>query len=836
MGFNRHAYLMIKRLFLLFFSLFFVGIIVMSFIVLIISRDLPDVDSLHAIELEVPLRVYASDGQLIAEFGEQRRIPVKIKDVPKDLINAVLATEDRRFYEHNGVDIRGLLRASFYLLIEGEKKQGGSTITMQVARNFFLTRQKTFTRKLSEIMLAINIERALTKDQILELYLNKVFFGYRAYGVGAAAQAYYGKPLSELTLAQMAMIAGLPQAPSAINPIVNPPAALIRRKHVLDRMYEYGYIDEKRYEAALSEPLNAQYHGSVPATKAPYVAEMVRQEIVHILGDAAYVKGLEVHTTIDSRLQSSAARALRTGLLAYDQRHGYRTPTENFSQLDKQAWPKQLASLRSINELTPSIVESVEDKAITVFFDDNKQATIEWDNLSWARKDLGNLRVTHPPKKASDIVKVGDLVYVDKQPNGKWRLAQRPVVEGAIVSVNPQNGAILALVGGFDFYGGSYNRVTQAHLQPGSNFKPFVYSAGLANGLTAASIINDAPIVVHDPNQPDWRPQNDNMKFYGPLRLREGLFLSRNAVSIRVLQAVGLKKAIEYLTRFGFTRDQLPYGFSLALGTPSVEPLELITGYATFANGGFKVEPYFIEIYDRAGALVYQANPAMACYTCDTKLATDDNHTTTATDPTAPDDQALNAPINNTESVITPATSSLSYATPPDNLAPRVIEAGNAFIITSILQDTIRFGTGKAALSLGRKDLSGKTGTTNEQMDAWFSGYNQDIVATVWVGFDQPSSLGEYGAKAALPIWMQFMGDALNGKPSSALPQPDSVLTVNIDKASGLLPYYGDKNTMAEYFIDGTAPSQTSSGRGRYDSDVGSSGSSGNNETPEQLF
>ena len=765
---------MIKRLLPSIISFGFLVIIGVGIAVLHLSSKLPSVETLRNTELEVPLRIYSADGKLIGEFGNERRIPMQIKDIPPDLIHAVLATEDRRFYQHKGVDYFGLMRAGIHVILAGSKSQGGSTITMQVARNFFLTREKTYTRKINEILLAIKIENELTKDQILELYLNKVFLGYRAYGVASAAETYYGKSLNELTLAQNAMIAGLPQAPSAINPIANPTAAKARRQHVLDRMYDVGYINKEQYEAASAEPLDAYYHGGQTQAKAPFVAEMVRQDLLNILGEETYSRGLAVYTTIDSRLQQAANNAVRDGLLAYDQRHGFRKSNKNLR--GTADWPAALKKLPTINQLQPAAITAVQDKSASAQLPWGDIITINWDGLSWARRDLGNGRISYPPEKAADIVAVGDVIYLDKQANDSWRLAQVPQAQSAFVALNPQNGAILALVGGFNFYDKPFNRVTQAELQPGSNFKPFIYSAGLATGMTPATIINDAPIVIRQPMQEVWRPQNDNLTFNGPMRLREALLRSRNMVSIRILQSVGINKAINYLANFGFDPKKMPHGLSLALGTPNVTPLEVVTAYAVFANGGYKVQPYFInKILDREGKVVFTAQPYTVCTWCENATL----------DPIASETQQ-----------------------PPQRIAPRVIDARNAYIMTDILKDIIVRGTGSGAKSLARSDIAGKTGTTNDEMDGWFSGYNPDLVATVWVGFDKPRSLKEYGAQAALPIWREFMAKALDGKPEHNLPQPTGLVRVPIDPATGLLAYPGESNAYMEIFTEESAPTQ----------------------------
>lgn len=731
--------------------------------------QLPDVDALKDIQLQVPLRIYSSDGQLMSEFGEMRRTPLTIDQIPKPLIAAVLATEDQRFFEHSGIDFWGLLRAGVELALTGTKSQGGSTITMQVARNFYLSREKTFTRKINEILLAMKIDSQLSKEKILELYLNKIYLGKRAYGVASAAQVYFGKSVNELTLAEMAMIAGLPKAPSTLNPVANPTAAKKRRDHVLERMYSLGYIKEKTYQAAVASPLVVNYHPEPGTTKAPYVAEMVRNLMVTSFGADAYTNGYKVFTTINSQYQAAANTALRDGLLAYDQRHGYRGPEKNlgaFRQNKLEAWQDELNQTSSINGLRPALVTRVAAKSAEALLADGKLITIPWEGMSWARRytDKGWKPV---PKTASDIVSSGDLIRVIMSEKG-WRLAQIPEVEGAIVAMDPQSGAINALVGGFDYQRSNYNRVTQAQRQPGSNFKPFIYASALEKGFTLASLVNDAPLVFMNPVTHElWRPQNEDKKFHGPTRVREGLARSVNLVSIRLLEAVGLSYAMDYLSHFGFDTKKLPRNLTLALGSGSVTPLELVTGYCVFANGGYRVSPYVIDhIEDAQGKVIYQAQPKVACTEC-------------------------------VENGTPPPANSSKYA--PQAISPEI-----AFLMTSAMQDVIRHGTGYAAMSLGRHDLAGKTGTTNDQVDAWFTGFNSDIVATVWLGYDQPDSLYEYGSKAALPMWIQFMKTVLAGKPEHTMAQPSGIVTANIDPETGLV----SANGITEYFKQDNLPKE----------------------------
>ncbi len=708
---------------------------------LYLNASLPNVDQLTEAKLQIPLSVYTKDGKLISQFGEYRRNPVKLADVPQGLIDAVLATEDRRFYQHTGVDLIGLTRAAHHMLLKGGRGQGGSTITMQVARNFYLSPEKTFTRKFNEILLALKIEREFTKDQILELYLNKIYLGSRAYGVVAAAQVYYGKTLDQLTLPEMAMIAGLPQAPSRLNPINNPVGAKARRTHVLDRMYEYGYIDKAAYEVAVNAPLTETYHGPRVEVDAPYAAEMVRQQLFAHLGDKIYIDGLKAYTTIDSREQLAANIALENGLLTYDRRHGYRGPISQEGDL------ALLKESSNTGPLIPALVQKITADSATVMLPDEQIITLTWNGLSWARKDLGQGRVGAYPKVVGDIFKPGAIIYVIKNSNdGSYRLAQIPQVQGALVAMDPKNGAINALVGGFDFYINHFNAASQAKRQPGSSFKPFIYSAALEHGFTAASVINDSPIVITD-HQSLWRPQNDNERFYGPTTLRMGLVRSRNLVSIRLLDAIGIDTAIEYATRFGFNPDTMPEGLSLALGTLDTTPLEMAAAFSVFANGGFKITPHIMDyVTDDKGVILIRNQITLACSACDPIMLEKEN------------------------------------ATP----APQVISSANAYIITDILKDVIKRGTGRGALVLEREDLSGKTGSTNDHRDAWFVGYNNNLVASVWFGYERNRTLGknEYAAQTALPVWIDFMRVALQDTPQAMLPQPPDVSFVRVNATS----------------------------------------------------
>ncbi|MHB1947271.1 MAG: penicillin-binding protein 1A [Gammaproteobacteria bacterium] len=755
------------------FYLLLIGIgIVSAGVFYYIEFELPDIKALNTVQLQVPLQVFTHDGKLIAEYGEKHRIPIPYKQIPKPLIDAVLATEDQRYFQHPGIDIPGLFRASIKLIATGKKQEGGSTITMQVARSFYLTRNKTFGRKLREILLALKINHTLSKEKILELYLNKIFLGARAYGVEAASQVYYGKSLNELSLDQYAMLAGLPKAPSALNPISNPVAAKKRRDHVLARMYELHYIDKKAYETAIAAPMNARFHDLQTQLKAPYVGELVRQQLEQMYGDSIYTDGFNVYTTIDSHLQNSANQALRDKLIAYDQRHGYRGPEQNLGSPDlehMENWEKTLNHIPLIGGLEPAAVVDMGTQSVTVLRGNGSMVTIPWSGLSWARKQINADFLGRIPSKASDILKLGDVIRIMESNQG-WRLAQIPHAEAGIVALNPENGQILALAGGFDFQKSNFNRITNASLQPGSSFKPFIYSAALDKGFTLATVINDAPIVVENPTDNSlWRPQNDEKHFYGPTRIREALIHSRNLVSIRLLDLIGIPYAVSYAQRFGFTPAQLPSSLSLALGTASVTPLQMATAYAAFANGGYRIVPFAIDtIRNTQGQVIYQAKPLIACASC------------TEMEPTQKDN---------------------SYA-------PRVITPQNAFLITSVLRGVIQHGTATDALSLQRRDLAGKTGTTQNQRDAWFAGYNSDIVAVVWLGFDQPQSLHEYGAKAALPMWMQFMQAALKGKPEHPLEEPLGIVNVRIDPQTGKRAAANDPLAIFEYFVNDHVPDE----------------------------
>ncbi|MFJ7314519.1 penicillin-binding protein 1A [Pseudomonas sp. NPDC098747] len=770
---------------------------------LYLSPGLPSVEALRSIQLQIPLRVYSSDDKLIAEFGEMRRTPIRFADIPPNFINALLSAEDDNFANHYGVDPSSLMRAATQLVKSGHIQSGGSTITMQVAKNFFLSSERSFSRKTTEILLALQIERQLTKDEILELYVNKIYLGNRAYGIEAAAQVYYGKSIRDVSLAQMAMIAGLPKAPSRFNPLANPARSKERRDWILGRMYKLGKITEPEYTTAINEPLNASYHVPTPEVNAPYIAEMARAEMVGRYGSDAYTEGFRVTTTVPSNLQEMANTALHEGLMTYDQRHGYRGPESRLPGKTREAWATELTKQRTVSSLEPAIVMQVDKNGLQVLTRTGEDH-VAWDTMKWARPFLNTNSMGANPRQPSDVAQIGDLVRVQRQQDNSLKFSQIPQAQGALVSLDPQNGAIRSLVGGFAFEQSNYNRAMQAKRQPGSSFKPFVYSAALDNGYTAATLVNDAPIVFVDEYLDKvWRPKNDTNTFLGPIRLREALYKSRNLVSIRLLQAMGVGKTIDYITRFGFNKQDLPPNLSLALGTATLTPMEIATGWATFANGGYKITPFIIDkIESRNGDTLFVANP-----------------------PTVPQGgsatDGLAAPATESFTVNTapvPGEVPASAATPQTPaVAERIVDGRTIYILNSMLQDVIKRGTGRRALALGRSDIAGKTGTTNESKDAWFSGYNADYVTTVWTGFDQPESLGrrEFGGTVSLPIWMNYMAAALKDKPMHVQPEPEGMLSLRVDPASGRAATPSTPGAYFELFkAEDTPPSVNELGNG----------------------
>jgi penicillin-binding protein 1A len=783
----------------------------------LVAPRLPSVAVLKDYHMQVPLRVLSADGKLIASFGETRRIPVAINDVPDRLKHAVLSAEDADFYHHPGVDWHGIARAGWHVIVTGgDKGPGGSTITQQVARNIFLSPEKLYSRKLTEIFIALRIEHELSKDQILELYLNKMFLGHRSYGVGAAAEYYYGKTLDQLTVAECALIASTFQLPSVVNPINSPARAIARRNWVLGEMLRHDYITKPVYEQAIAEPNHAYPHEQAIEVDAPYLAEMVRRQVLDRLGNQALTEGYIVRTTVQSSRQQAAVEALRDGLITYDHRHGWRGPEAHQdlpANAAEQDYDNVLSSYTGISGLQPGLVTASDAKEATVYLSSHESVKLDLAAMGWARPHVDDDRVGAAPRKVDGVLKRGDIVRLSRDANGEWQLDQIPYAQAALTSINPEDGSIQALVGGFNFGRSKFNRAVMAARQPGSSFKPYLYSAAFDRGFTPSSIINDAPLALPDPSKPDgiWTPSNDDGKFAGPMRLREALVQSKNLVSVRLLDAIGVRYTREYATRFGFSPDALPANLSLALGTASVSPMSMARGYAVFANGGYLVTPYFInEIDDRSGKPVYLASPSRACRNCQERLLDTrppgpppaDMIMTPANDVVAASTAPAEASsIDGMGEAVLPADVHGESAHPPV-LAPRVIDPRNDYLVTSLMKDVILRGTGSAAKVLGREDLAGKTGSTNDHRDAWFVGFNGDVSTAVWVGYDNYASLGhgEFGAKAALPIWMDFMGAVLKGLPVNTLPMPPGISTVLINRQNGLPTSAGDPDAMNEMF------------------------------------
>ncbi len=780
-----------------------------GYVYFVLMPQLPEVNRLEDTGYQVPLRIYDRSGQLLAEYGEHRRIPVKYEAIPKKIEQAFLAAEDDQFWNHYGVDPLALMAAAYELLATGTKTRGGSTITMQVARNFFLSPEKTYKRKLNEILLALKIEKGLDKKTILELYLNKIYLGKRAYGVVAAAQVYYGKSLDELSIAQAAMIAGLPKAPSRYNPIINPERALIRRDHILRRMRQLDYIDEEQYQQAKAEPVTAELHGSKVSADARYVTEMVRKKLYEQYGDELYSSGMKVYTTIDNGLQVAANRALRKALLDYDRRHGYRGHAGHidWKQVDVDPFEDGLVEAEQVGNLIKGVVKSVAKNKAVVALPDFRSVEVPFaKGIDWARDYINENRRGPELKSARQRLQPGDVIWLEQR-DDSWLLAQLPDVEGAIVSLDPQNGAIRALVGGFDYFRNKFNRATQARRQPGSNFKPFIYSAALEKGFTPATLINDAPVVFDDDSlEATWRPENYSGRVYGPTRLREALVKSRNLVSIRILQSIGLRYAIDYVQRFGFRRDEMPYDLSLALGSGAFAPLEIVRGYSVFASGGYRTDPYFIErIESNYGDLLYQADPLVVCRKDCKPSKTPDSGAEQAPAEKVGATAGADGSKPKGEEGEKPAV--VAEAGPP-RPAPQVIREENAYIMRSMLREVVQRGTAVRAKVLGRPDLAGKTGTTNDQKDAWFSGFTDAVVTTAWVGFDDQKPLGsrETGARAALPMWIDFMRVALKDTPVTTDRQPGGVVSVRIDADTGERATARTVNSRFELFVQGTEP------------------------------
>jgi penicillin-binding protein 1A len=753
---------------LLTIGLALVGAVVLGFAgaLQFLRPEIPEAAELRDIRLQLPLSIYSRDGLLMAQIGEQRRIPVTWEEIPQLVVDAFLASEDDRYFEHPGVDWQGLVRAAKSNFSAGAVREGGGTITMQLARNTVLGSERTLRRKLKEVFLALRLEHEFTKHEILTLYLNRIFLGQRAYGIGAAAQVYFDKTPRELTLAEAALIAGLPRSPSLDNPVASVARARERRGYVLRRMFETGKIDAAEREAAAAVPVVARIHGPVIELEAPWVAEMARLEMMERMGERALTEGYRVTTTIDGRLQGAANAAAWRTILEYERRHGYRGPLE---QLDAATLADPAAVTAAFRRhpnrgsLVTALVETVRERGAVLRRRDGVAVDLEWDELSWARAALPDDRLGPAPKTAGDVLASGQLVYLEPHGEGRYRLAQLPAVAGALIAMRPHDGAILALVGGFDFGASKYNRAVQARRQPGSAFKPFVYSAALERGFTPASLINDAPIVLGGGvGKDEWRPQNINKRFYGPTPLREALIRSQNLVSVRLLRATGIGPAMRHIAAFGFSPEATPPNLTFALGSGQVTPLEMTRGFAVFANGGFLVTPHVIErVTDGEGHEVFATQAPVACVDC-----------------------------------------------PGTTPAPQAITAANAFVMTDIMTDVIQRGTAQRAKALGRRDLAGKTGTTSDRRDAWFVGYNGDVAAAAWIGFDQERSLGdnEEGGRTALPMWVSFMEEALRDRPENRAPEPPGVVRMWVNRSTGQPTSVGAGGAVFEAFLEGHVP------------------------------
>lgn len=868
-----------------FFSLF-IGI---SSVYLYLAPSLPSVESLKNIQLQTPLRIYSSDHKLIAEFGEKRRTPVAFEDVPQSFYDALIAAEDENFYSHSGVDLKGLGRAVYDLITTGRKRSGGSTITMQVAKNYYLSSAKTFTRKFTEILLALHIEQELSKNEILSLYVNKVYLGKRAYGVESAAQVYYGKSIKDLNLAQLAMIAGLPQAPSAANPINNPERARFRRNYVLARMFTAGYITQEEFDSAGSEAVSAKYHGLSTEIEAPYIAEMVRSELLKQYPTDLYTRGYRVTTSIDSKLQMAAQTSIRNGLHNYDRKHGLRQSfnllpplvlaeqqeVEVFlkpelwsegdplprqdqhidlppapDELNLSTWLTSIANSSTPGDLQWAIVIGInkEDQSVELALKDRTRITMPIAHYKWARTYINVNELGPEITTADQLFSIGQQVLVQSVEDGYW-LAQEPEAQSSLVSFDPSNGALKALVGGYDYNRSKYNRSIQADRQPGSSFKPFVYSSGLESGFTPASIMNDAPVVFEDDSlEAIWRPENYSGKFFGPTRLRQALYKSRNLVSIRLLSRTGIGRTIRYISNIGLPRNKLNRDLSLALGSSGLTPYEMASAYNALANGGYRVTPHFIQtIEDSDGNTLYEHQTELICEPCLTsiqehkeRLANLDVQTPGNELSAEPDQvESLDPNIFSEEESEQPLSLEEYIAQYPP-LAPKVMDSRVNYLMYTMLQDVIKRGTGKRALALNRTDLAGKTGTTNDQKDAWFSGYNNNLVANVWVGFDSPRTLGRsaFGSNTALPIWVDYMKTALDNMEDAPLKRPDGLVSVRIDPETGNRAYPGQPNAIFETFRVENVPKQMEEAptfSNSYDSE-GSEGESEEDYSPEQLF
>ncbi|NOI32054.1 penicillin-binding protein 1A [Vibrio coralliilyticus] len=817
----------IKRLFIFVLVCTVLGVGTIVGFYFYVKPELPDVATLKDVKLQTPMQIFTQDGKLISQFGEKRRIPVTYDEIPPHLIEALIATEDSRFYDHPGIDPIGIARAAVVVALSGSAKQGASTITQQLARNFFLSNDKKIMRKIKEIFIAIHIEQLLSKEEILELYVNKIFLGYRSYGFGAAAQTYFGKDLQNLTLSEIATLAGMPKAPSTMNPIYSLQRATSRRNVVLKRMLDEKYITEDEYQQARAEEIMSRYHGAEIELSAPYVAELARAWMVARYGEEAYSSGMNVYTTVDSKLQSAANEAAINNLLAYDERHGYRGAEKVLWKAGQTAFDEQkiddtLDRVPTYGSLLPAVVTQVTAQQATVWVKNQGVKTLEWDGIKWARKFLTDDRQGPAPKAATDVLEEGEQIWVrqvetsveDGETQTAWHLSQVPNANTAFVAMDPENGAVLSLVGGFNFVHNKFNRATQSVRQVGSSIKPFIYSAAIDKGLTLATLVNDAPINQWDKSQGTaWRPKNSPPTYIGPTRLRIGLAQSKNVMAVRVLREVGLDETRQYLTRFGFDIDQVPRSETIALGAGSLTPMKMAQGYSVFANGGYYVEPHYIsKVEGPFGDVEFEATPKSICrQDCEQAATETVTNEFQEQDVEPQDDQ-----------------------TP--QYAPQVISEQTAFLVREMMYSNIWGGgnwrdgtgwngTGWRAQALKRRDVGGKTGTTNDSKDAWYNGYGPGMVAVSWVGFDDHnrklgrtkpnSNLGkeqisgaEAGAKTAQPAWVDFMHTALAGVPARQKVIPPNIVRVRIDRDSGLLTNKFDSSSMFEYFLEGTEPTE----------------------------
>ncbi|MDH4054699.1 MAG: PBP1A family penicillin-binding protein, partial [Gammaproteobacteria bacterium] len=756
-----------------------------------VQPSLPAAETIRDIPLEVPLRIFSRDGYLISEIGERKRVPVSYEEVPRHVIDAFIAAEDRRFFEHSGIDYRGVLRAVLRLAQTGDASGGGgSTLTQQLARDYFLTREQTLSRKLKEAFLAYKIEQEFSKEQIMALFLNKMFFGQRAYGVAASAQVYFDKNLSEITVAEAATLAGVLPAPSRYNPVSNAENAKVRRGYVLGRMLDLGFIDDAEYEQAMSQPMQSRLHGAAIQLNAPYIAEMVRSQMLELYGEKSYTAGYQVVTTLDSRMQKAANYALRNGLLDFSRRRGYRGPktrielSEDTLTLPLDQWPAEIFD--SLDQYAPGglslalVTRLGDNNEATILFHDGVSATLPWAGMSWANPFIDRENFGPAPNSADEVVAVGDVIYVMPTANGSWALAQVPEAQGAVVALDPYDGGVAALTGGFDYTTSKFNRARQAYRQPGSAFKPFIYSAALEYGNTPATVVLDAPVVISSSElEAVWRPINYSGRFYGPTRMREALVRSMNLVSVRLLLfETGIGNAIRHLAKFGFSDATLIRNGSLALGGGQASPLDMAQAYAILANGGHAIKPYVIDsIFGPAGEPLFRAYPAVVCDECVPETTGAEASVAQVDDPLTGD--ALIEQMMDVIDTYRPTATDAPELFENVNVAPQAISPQNAFLIQDMMRDVVFRGTGRKALVLGRRDLSGKTGTSNDRRDAWFGGFNADLAAVVWVGYDddRPLGPGEEGSRTALPVWIDFARIALKGVPDHKMPMPEGIVS-----------------------------------------------------------